>query len=46
MEYRNKARVTFHTNCCTTLPKRSLYICGTRGTLKGTQNLNVRPSHN
>eukprot|EP01087_Luapelamoeba_hula_P020026 TRINITY_DN6740_c0_g1_i1.p1 TRINITY_DN6740_c0_g1~~TRINITY_DN6740_c0_g1_i1.p1 ORF type:complete len:495 (-),score=83.12 TRINITY_DN6740_c0_g1_i1:28-1512(-) len=35
MEYRNNVRVTFHTNCNTALPERSLLICGTKGTLKG-----------
>ncbi|MBN2710824.1 MAG: Gfo/Idh/MocA family oxidoreductase [Planctomycetes bacterium] len=28
------ARVTFHTNCSTSIPERRMYICGGRGTLR------------
>jgi hypothetical protein len=36
MEYQNKVRVTFHTNCNSALPERSLRICGVKGALNGT----------
>jgi predicted dehydrogenase len=35
MEYQNKVRVTFHTNCNSSLPERSLRIFGVKGTLIG-----------
>lgn len=35
MEYRNKVRVTFHTNCNSALPERSLRIFGVKGALIG-----------
>lgn len=34
IEYYNKVRATFHTNCSTNLPERRMYLCGTHGTLR------------
>ena len=34
MEFANAARASFHTNACTNLMERRMYICGTEGTLR------------
>jgi len=34
-EYAGGARVTFHTNCMAALMERRMYICGSRGALRG-----------
>lgn len=34
LEYRNKVRVTFHTNCCSAFPQRRMQICGLEGSLE------------
>jgi predicted dehydrogenase len=34
IEFTGGVRATFHTNCCTNLPERRMYICGTEGTLR------------
>ncbi len=34
LEFANGVRASFHTNCCTNLPERRMYICGTEGTLR------------
>lgn len=34
LQFASGARATFHTNCCTSLPERRLYICGSEGTLR------------
>ncbi len=34
MQYRNKVRVTFHTNCCTAIPQRRMLVCGLEGTIE------------
>lgn len=34
MEYRNGARVSFHTNCCNAFQQRRIMICGLEGTLE------------
>jgi len=34
LEYANRVRATFHTNCSAGIPERRMYICGTEGTLR------------
>lgn len=34
LEYRNRARVMFHTNCCSAFAQRRMAICGLEGTLE------------
>ncbi len=34
LQYANRIRATFHTNCCSAIPERRIYICGTDGTLR------------
>jgi predicted dehydrogenase len=34
VEYENGARSMFHTNCCSGIPERRMYICGTKGTIR------------
>jgi len=34
LQYESGVRATFHTNCCTGLPERRMYIAGDRGTLR------------
>ncbi|MFZ5517292.1 MAG: Gfo/Idh/MocA family protein [Candidatus Zhuqueibacterota bacterium] len=34
LEYRNGARVSFHTNCCNAFQQRRLLLCGLEGTLE------------
>lgn len=34
IEFANKVRTTFHTNCNSAIPERRMYICGTEGTLR------------
>jgi len=33
-QFYNGVRASFHTNCCTNLPERRMYICGSEGTLR------------
>ncbi|MHC4914016.1 MAG: Gfo/Idh/MocA family protein [Planctomycetota bacterium] len=35
IEYASGVRATFHTNCSTAIRERRMYICGTRGTIRG-----------
>lgn len=45
IEFENRVRATFHTNCNTALPERRMYICGSEGTLRAdliTGNLELR----
>ncbi len=34
LEFANRVRASFHTNCSTAMPERRMYICGTDGTLR------------
>lgn len=34
MEFENKIRATFHTNCNSLIPERRIYLCGTEGTIR------------
>ncbi len=34
IEFENKVRATFHTNCCVGIPERRILICGSEGTLR------------
>jgi predicted dehydrogenase len=34
LEFNRGAKVSFHTNCSSSLPERRMYICGTKGTIK------------
>ncbi len=34
IEFENKVRATFHTNCCCGIPERRMYIVGTEGALR------------
>lgn len=34
LEFNNNVRATFHTNCCTNIQERRMYICGTEGTMR------------
>ncbi len=34
IEYENGARASFHTNCCSAIPERRMYICGTLGAIR------------
>ena len=38
IEYENSVRATFHTNLSSGLPERRMYICGTKGTIRGDVN--------
>lgn len=44
LEYINNVRATFHTNCNSALPERSLRIVGVKGALTGTSSLARRGS--
>ncbi len=35
LEYTNRVRATFHTNCNAGIPERRMYICGTEGAIRG-----------
>ena len=35
IEFFNGVKLTFHTNCSSGIPERRIYICGTKGTLRG-----------
>ena len=34
IEYANRVRATFHTNCVAGIPERRMYICGTEGAIR------------
>ena len=34
IEYRNKVRASFHTNCSSAIPERRIYVCGEKGTIR------------
>ncbi|MFT5240473.1 MAG: putative dehydrogenase [Kiritimatiellia bacterium] len=34
LQFANKVRVTFHTNCVSAIPERRMYICGDKGTIR------------
>ena len=34
LQFASGTRATFHTNCCTGIPERRMYICGSEGTLR------------
>lgn len=34
IEYENDVRATFHTNCCSGIPERRMYVVGTKGAIR------------
>ncbi len=39
LEFANRTRATFHTNCSSSFPERRAFLCGTRGTLRADVGL-------